>query len=145
DTAQYFAFSRPLRQNLPPSDAAWFAGMLDAMRAGGATDEDIRVIGEGMTASGRALIDDSGREDLPAQARAFALPYFVVQGRHDLFTPTPLAEAYFAQVTAPRKEMVILEDAGHFALATHAREVVAVLERLLALPPVSRPRGAARE
>jgi len=84
-----------------------------------------------MKASGRALIDTSVRTNLPETARSFALPYFVIQGRHDVFTPTPLAERYFAQVEAPRKEMVVLEDAGHFAIATHARECAAALRRLL--------------
>jgi pimeloyl-ACP methyl ester carboxylesterase len=55
----------------------------------------------------------------------------VVQGRHDLFSPTPLVEAYFSEVTAPRKRLVIIEDAGHFALATHQSEVIAALKAVI--------------
>jgi pimeloyl-ACP methyl ester carboxylesterase len=128
---QYFTFSRPLRQNLNPSDAAWFAGMRAALKADGAGDEEVRLIGEGMKASGRALIGASIRSNLSETARSFALPYFVIQGRHDTFTPTPLVERYFAQVEAPAKELVILEDAGHFALVTHARECATLLRRLV--------------
>lgn len=128
---QYFGFSWPLRQNLGPSDAAWFAGMREAVKADGATEAEIRTIGEGMSASGRALIGTSVRTDLPATARSFALPYYLIQGRHDVFAPTVLAERYFAAVAAPRKEMVVIEDAGHFALATHAPAFAETLARLV--------------
>lgn len=131
DVEQYFGFSWPLRQNLDPSDAAWFAGMLKAVQADGATEAEIRTIGEGMAASGKALIGASIRTDLPATARSFAVPYYVIQGRHDLFAPTVLVERYFAAVEAPRKEMVILEGAGHFALTTHAAEFAVALARLV--------------
>jgi len=70
-------------------------------------------------------------EDLPATAVDFKVPYYVIQGRHDLFTPTPLAEAYFAKVSAPKKRMVIVEDAGHFALATHQTRVIAALKEMV--------------
>jgi fermentation-respiration switch protein FrsA (DUF1100 family) len=45
----------------------------------------------------------------------FALPYYVIQGRDDLFSPTPLAETYFTKVEAPAKRLVVIEGAGHFA------------------------------
>ena len=64
-------------------------------------------------------------------ATRFSIPYYIIQGRHDLFTPTSLAEAYFAKIVAPRKQMIVLEDAGHFALSTHAKEVAAALKKLL--------------
>ncbi len=47
------------------------------------------------------------------------------------FLPTPLAEAYFAKVSAPKKKMVVIEAAGHFALATHAAEVAAALREMV--------------
>lgn len=131
DVDQYFGFSWPLRQNLDPADAAWFAGMLKAVQADGATEAEIRTLGEGMSASGRALIGTIVRTDLPATARSFDLPYFVIQGRHDPFAPTLLVERYFAAVEAPRKELVIIEDAGHFALATHASSVADTIARLV--------------
>lgn len=56
----------------------------------------------------------------------------MIQGRYDINTPTAPAEAYFARVSAPEKRMVILEDAGHFALATHRREFIAALLEMLA-------------
>ena len=49
----------------------------------------------------------------------------------DLFSPTPLVEAYFDKVTAPKKRLIIIEDAGHFALATHQAEVIAALKSVV--------------
>jgi pimeloyl-ACP methyl ester carboxylesterase len=131
DVEQYFKFSRPIRQNLNGSDAAWFADMLKVAMANGETETTLKAIGDGMKASGAALIGSTVTTDLPAQAVSFKIPYYVIQGRHDLFAPTALAEAYFNKVSAPKKSMVIIEDAGHFALATQQTEVIAALKQML--------------
>jgi pimeloyl-ACP methyl ester carboxylesterase len=128
---QYFGFSRPIRQNFNPSDTAWFADMLKLASANGETEATIKATGDGMTASGAALVEDLVAEDLPTTASTFKIPYYIIQGRHDLFAPTPLAEAYFAKVSAPRKRMIVIEDAGHFALATHQVEVIAALKQMI--------------
>jgi pimeloyl-ACP methyl ester carboxylesterase len=59
------------------------------------------------------------------------IPYDIIQGRHDLFAPTQLVEAYFNEVSAPKKRLIIIEDAGHFALATHQAEVIAALKAVI--------------
>jgi pimeloyl-ACP methyl ester carboxylesterase len=128
---QYFAFSRPLRQHMNESDTAWFARMLDLLKANGETESTLKAIGDGMNASGAALIQSTVATDLPVTALTFKIPYFVVQGRNDLFAPTPVAERYFAQISAPRKRMMVIEDAGHFALATHQSEVIVALKQML--------------
>jgi len=128
NVTQYFGFSRPIRQHMNASDTAWLSGLKDRYKAEGVSDDELKAIGDGMTASGPALIDASVATDLPATATRFAIPYYVVQGRHDLFSPTPLVEAYFSEVTAPRKRLIIIEDAGHFVVATHQREVIAALK-----------------
>jgi pimeloyl-ACP methyl ester carboxylesterase len=86
---------------------------------------------DGMNASGRALIDASVATSLSDTATGFTIPYYVIQGRHDLFSPTTLAEAYFNKVSAPKKRLIVIEDAGHFALATHQAEMIAALKALL--------------
>lgn len=126
---QYFGFSRPLRQNMHASDTAWFAGLKEVAAANGEAEADIKAASDGMNASGAALIQSVIRTDLPETAPELKLPYCVIQGRHDLNAPTELAEAYFAKVKAPRKSMTVIEDAGHFALATHQAEFVAALQR----------------
>jgi pimeloyl-ACP methyl ester carboxylesterase len=125
---QYFAFSRPIRQHLHAADTGWLAGLDAAYAANGVGKDTIEAIGGGMRASGPALIGASVDGELATTATRFTLPYVVIQGRHDLFTPTPLVEAYFAKVEAPRKRLTIIEDAGHFALATHPAAVIAALK-----------------
>jgi len=124
---QYFGFSRPIRQHMNASDTAWLTGLKDRYSANGETEVTLKAIGDGMNASGSAL----GTGDLPATATRFTIPYYVIQGRHDLFAPTPLVEAYFSKISAPKKRLIIIEDAGHFALATHQAEVIAALKAVI--------------
>jgi pimeloyl-ACP methyl ester carboxylesterase len=77
------------------------------------------------------LIEASVATDLPATATRFTIPYYVIQGRHDLFSPTPLVETYFKKVSAPKKRLIVIEDAGHFALATHQADVIAALKTVI--------------
>jgi proline iminopeptidase len=128
---QYFGFSRPIRQNMNGSDTAWLSGLRNSYSANGETEATVHAIGDGMSASGAALIGASVATDLPATATSFRIPYYVIQGRHDLFAPTPLVEAYFNKVSAPKKRLIIIEDAGHFALATHQAEVIAALKAVI--------------
>jgi pimeloyl-ACP methyl ester carboxylesterase len=128
---QYFGFSRPIRQNMNLSDTAWLAGLRDLSTANGVTEAARKAIGDAMIASGPALMGASVATDLPATATTFKIPYYVIQGRHDLFSPTRLVEAYFTKVSAPKKRLIIIEDAGHFALATHQAEMIAGLKAVI--------------
>jgi pimeloyl-ACP methyl ester carboxylesterase len=62
--------------------------------------------------------------DLESQDLRFEIPVFFFQGSEDMITPAPLAREYFDRIEAPRKEFVLLEGGGHFA-------VWAMPERLL--------------
>jgi pimeloyl-ACP methyl ester carboxylesterase len=48
----------------------------------------------------------------------------VIQGKDDLFTPTEPVVKYFNKITAPRKKLVIIPNAGHFALVTHKNRFI---------------------
>jgi pimeloyl-ACP methyl ester carboxylesterase len=128
---QYFGFSHPIRQHMNASDTAWLTGLKDRYIAAGETEATLKAIGDAMNASGSALIEASVAGDLSATATSFRLPYYVIQGRQDLFTPTILVEAYFNNVSAPKKRLIIIEDAGHFALSTHQAEVIAALKAVI--------------
>jgi pimeloyl-ACP methyl ester carboxylesterase len=131
NVSQYFAFSRPIRQHMNRSDTAWLSGLRDLYSASGESESALKMIADGSSASGSALIAASVATDLPTTATTFKIPYYVIQGRHDLFAPTPLVEAYFAKISAPRKRLIIIEDAGHFALSTHQAQVIAALKSTL--------------
>jgi pimeloyl-ACP methyl ester carboxylesterase len=124
---QYFGFSRPIRQNMNVADTAWLTGLKNLYSASGETEAALKAIGDGSSASGRALIEASVATDLPITATRFSVPYYVIQGRDDLFSPTPLVAAYFRKVSAPKKRLFIIEGAGHFALATHQADVIVAL------------------
>jgi pimeloyl-ACP methyl ester carboxylesterase len=130
--AQYFAATRPLRSFMPDSDKAWFVRMRSLLgNASGLTDDDRDALNAGMIFSGRALLPTQMQERLSTEALRFELPYFVIQGADDWFTPTGPARAYFEKIVAPKKQMVVLEGAGHFALVTHPDAFIAALEKML--------------
>lgn len=80
-----------------------------------------------MNLSGRALLPTQVEERLSTKALRFALPYLVIQGEQDTFTPTGPAVSYFEKVVAPAKRLVILPNAGHFALVTNAEDLARAL------------------
>ena len=65
---------------------------------------------------------------------------FVIQGRDDVTTPTKAAIEYFERVKAPKKVLILLAGAGHFAFM---RDPVAFLAALIhKVCPVAIMRGA---
>jgi pimeloyl-ACP methyl ester carboxylesterase len=95
--------------------------------ASGATEASMKAANDGMIASGAAR----SFADLATSAARFEVPYYVIQGRDDLFAPTPLVEAYFDKVSAPMKRLFVIDGAGHFALAAHQPEVIAALKHVV--------------
>ena len=124
---EYFSWSRPIRQFLNPSDTAWFTNMRNVATVNGVTETMMKAAGDGMAASGAAL----GFADLPSTEEVrFRVPYYIIQGREDIFAPTPLVQAYFDRVSSPRKRLFIIDRAGHFALSTHQAEVIDALTQI---------------
>ena len=65
--------------------------------------------------------------ELPTTAGTIKVPFFVIQGKEDMATPTSVAVQYFNVVKAPKKKLILIEHAGHFALVTHREEFLAAL------------------
>ncbi|HVP61600.1 MAG TPA: alpha/beta hydrolase [Myxococcaceae bacterium] len=59
------------------------------------------------------LTSDYWSLDLKATHTEFAVPVFILVGANDQNTPTSLAREYFQRLRAPRKELVIVDGAGH--------------------------------
>lgn len=51
----------------------------------------------------------------------------MIQGKEDMATPTSVAVQYFNTVKAPKKKLILIEHAGHFAFVTHREEFLAAL------------------
>jgi pimeloyl-ACP methyl ester carboxylesterase len=66
-------------------------------------------------------------DDLPSLGRDFAIPFFVFQGALDNVTPVPPVRAYVDTITAPRKELVLIPNAGHNVMATRSDEFLRLL------------------
>lgn len=130
DADQYFGFTRSLRRHFNATDSAWLADLGDLARQSVAQEEFDAIVA-GMSFSGPRLLPYQMRQELSTRAVRFALPYYVIQGRDDIATPTAPAEAYFEGVVAPRKRLVVIDGAGHFALVTHPQEFLAALRDML--------------
>ena len=81
----------------------------------------------GRGASGPTLIPHIAAVDLFATINRLEVPFIVIQGGDDPITTTPLASAFFEHVEAPAKELVVIEDAGHFPHLTLTKEFLAAL------------------
>jgi proline iminopeptidase len=84
-----------------------------------------------MRFSGKTLLPYQLEERLSTNSLNFKLPYLVVQGNDDLFTPTEPVRKYFDKITAPRKKLVIIENAGHFAFVTNKKRFIEEIEKFI--------------
>lgn len=97
--------------------------------APGWTFKDIRAFAAGMRFSLERLWPEASRYDAWQQGTRFEIPFFILQGADDVLTPPKLARAYFDDVAAPVKQMILIRNAGHFAAFLQPEQF---LERLLA-------------
>ena len=65
--------------------------------------------------------------DLFKSGQQFQVPVFVIQGTEDDFTPAAISRAYVERLTAPRKEFLAIEGAGHMAIISRADEFLRLL------------------
>ncbi|QKW18381.1 alpha/beta hydrolase [Kitasatospora sp. NA04385] len=66
-----------------------------------------------------AVLPDTAAFDDHADGTRFEVPFFLVQGAHDLVNTPARARAFFDRVQAPVKRFTLIEDAGHFAAYRH--------------------------
>jgi len=85
-------------------------------------------------------LPDQVDTDLPKTACDIHTAFFVIDGQDDHVTPTSAAVNYFNCVKAPKKELVLIPNAGHFAWMTASDKF---LEALISkVRPVVIARGA---
>ena len=85
------------------------------------------MLGDGMTYSGHTTLSAMLATELPTTANTLKVPFFVIQGKDDMVAPTSVAVKYFDIVKAPKKKLILIEHAGHFAFVTHREEFLAAL------------------
>jgi pimeloyl-ACP methyl ester carboxylesterase len=124
---QYFSWWRIRNPYMSRADAKWFEELRRLYD--GMTEEEKRTGAASGEFSMRATLSTILAENLPVTARTLQVPFFVIQGKEDMMTPTSVAVAYFDVVKAPRKKMILIDGAGHFAIVTHSEAFLATLVR----------------
>ncbi len=129
DAKQYFSWWSMRNPYMSPDDTKWFQELRQIARSSPEefTEEYMKTVGEGMSYSGRTTLSSMLATELPTTANTFKVAFFVIQGKEDMVTPTSVAVEYFNAVKAPKKELILVEHAGHFALVTHQEEFLAAL------------------
>lgn len=61
----------------------------------------------------------------------YPIPVCFIQGDSDWITPTPMVRDYYATVVAERKEMVVVQDAGHTPFLDHPQRFCAAVKEFL--------------
>jgi pimeloyl-ACP methyl ester carboxylesterase len=69
---------------------------------------------------GPSMSGPAMKVDLKSVGPDFAIPIFVFEGPDDYITSPELAKAYVETLSAPKKEFVMLNAGGHFAVFTHS-------------------------
>jgi pimeloyl-ACP methyl ester carboxylesterase len=129
DATQYFSWWSMRNPYMPPDDAKWFTELHQIVSSNPEefTPEYMKALGDGMGYSGRTTVNAMLATDLPTTAHTFKVPFFVIQGKDDMVTPTSVAVKYFNAVKAPKKKLILIEHAGHFALVMHREEFLTAL------------------
>jgi pimeloyl-ACP methyl ester carboxylesterase len=122
------AFSVDIWPAMAPSDKAWIQSLraqLPALQA--KYPKDMQDYQDGFQFSIDHALPDQMKLDLPKTAATIDTAFFIIQGHDDIMTPTPAAVDYFDRVTAPKKELVLIPAAGHFAFMTAPQAFLAAL------------------
>lgn len=89
---------------------------------------DILSMLRGDRFASEALYAETLGFDARALGMTFEVPFFVFNGDRDRITPLELAHAYFDDVSAPEKALVVLPGGGHSAMLTMPGEFLAALQ-----------------
>ncbi len=79
---------------------------------------------------GRYLFADESAQPVNLGSR-LSVPVFLISGRRDHFTPATMAADYFASVSAPEKQHVVVADSGHYPHEDDPAEFLVILRRLV--------------
>jgi pimeloyl-ACP methyl ester carboxylesterase len=124
-----------------PSDQAWLQHLRSqAAELKAREPEQFKNLEDGMQFTGEHVLPDQIATNLPKTARDIRTAYFVIQGQDDVITPTQAAVEYFKCVKAPRKELILIPNAGHFAFMTASDKFLEVLTNRVR--PAAIARGA---
>jgi len=140
NTRQYFGLGS-LISIMAPSDEDWIKHLrkqFPELRA--RQPKQARNLNDGMMFTAERVLPDQVATDLPKTACHLDTAFFVIDGEDDHVTPTSAAVDYFDCVKAPKKELVLIPNAGHFAWMTASDKFLDAL--FSKVRPVAIARGA---
>ena len=124
-----------------PSDQEWLRHLRSqAAELKAREPEQFKNLEDGMQFTSEQVVPDQIATDLPRTACDIQTAYFVIQGQDDVITPTQAAIDYFKCIKAPKKELILIPDAGHFAFMTASDKFLRALTTKVR--PVAVARGA---
>jgi len=88
---------------------------------------DLVAFARGLLGSDEYFRDQVNVLDIPSIGTDFSIPFFVFQGAEDNVTPVAPVRDYVASIRAPRKELVVIPNAGHSVMANRSDEFLALL------------------
>ena len=88
---------------------------------------DVRDYMRGIRTSEDHFRDASDADDLPSLGTEFGVPFFVFQGATDHVTAVRPVQDYMESIKAPRKELVLIPNAGHNVMVTRSEEFLKLL------------------
>src|SRR5215469_15742247 len=139
---QYFSFSGKynVRALWAPSDQEWLQHLRSQLPEIQASNrEHPKYLEEGMEFQSEHVLPDQLATNLPKTACHLDTAYFVIQGQNDIVTPTHAVIDYFKCVKSPKKELILIPNAGHFAFMTAANKFLELLKSKVR--PVALARG----
>src|SRR5712691_3265753 len=118
NTKQYFSLGS-LISIMAPSDQAWIKHLHTQFPELKAREpEQAKNLDDGMMFTAERVLPDQVATDLPKTACDIRTAFFVIDGQDDHVAPTSAAVGYFNCVKAPKKELALIPNAGHFAWMT---------------------------
>ena len=122
------AFSVNIWPAMAPTDQAWINSLrAQAPELRAKYPKEFQNFEDGFNFSAEHALPDQMKTDLSKTASKVGTAFFVIQGQRDVVTPTQAAVDYFNAVTAPKKELILIPDAGHFAFMTASDAFLAAL------------------
>lgn len=124
-----------------PSDQAWLQHLrAQAPQLDASHPEDFKNLNDGMEFSGERVLPDQMAANLLKTACHIRTAFFVIEGEEDVLTPTQAAIDYFKRVKAPKKDLILVPNQGHFAWMTSPDKFLQLLTSKVR--PVALKRGA---
>lgn len=92
----------------------------------------MKVLSEGMYGVAAPILwMENYEQNLFKEMPEWPIPVYLIQGENDHLTETALVEAYIDSLQAPKKELFILKDIGHFASAEDPLRYREIMKQIL--------------